>query len=201
MPDLVFVSYNNRDRLAAKQVALFLAAENLSVWLDEWQIQAGDSIVVEIERALEDCTHFLILWSSNASGSNWVRRELSAALTSAIRTNRPKVIPLRLDDIGLPPLLSDLSYLRFHGGTEEDRYEIVRAVTGQSPSLDFIKTIVRKYHEVIRSEGPSENDPFGGLTHCPECGTALRHSSSMDSSGEWWFVVNCPDCGWSDATQ
>jgi hypothetical protein len=201
MPELVFVSYNRKDGAAAQRIALFLAAENLKVWFDKWEIQAGDSIVQEIQRGLEGCTHFWILWSANASQSRWVTRELSAILTRAIESGTPRVIPLKLDDTPLPPLLADLKFVRFHGGTERDRYQIIRAVTGNAPASDFTKAIVRKYHELIRDEKGGDQNPFG-LSACPECGDKrLTLSAWIDPEGEFWTRVTCSDCGWFDMTQ
>lgn len=67
----VFLSHNKKDKQAAREIAMFLAAEEVSVWFDEWEISAGDSIVGKIDEALSDTTHMLILWSKNASTSNW----------------------------------------------------------------------------------------------------------------------------------
>ncbi len=201
MPGLVFVSYNSKDKAAAQQVALFLAAENLNVWFDKWEIQAGDSIIQQVQRGLRSCTHFWILWSTHAARSKWVRRELSAILARAVESGSPKVIPLRLDDTPLPTLLADLKYVKYHGGTERDRYEIARAVTGNHPSTEFIKAIVRKYHELIRAEKAWDRNPFG-LNACPECGDRrLALSVWIDPEGEQWTRITCSDCGWSDMTQ
>src|SRR5437867_13240136 len=111
-----FLSHNSSDKEVAREIAMFLAAENITVWFDEWQISAGDSIVAKIEEGLKDCSHFVILWSQNASTSSWVRRELRSVLARAIETGVPKVIPVRLDATPLPELLADLRYIRFHGG-------------------------------------------------------------------------------------
>jgi hypothetical protein len=179
---------------------MFLAAESINVWFDEWEISAGDSITEEIGNGLKGCTNFLILWSENAATSNWVRRELNSILSRAIQTGIPKVIPIILDDTPLPTLIADIKYIRFEGGTEKDRSNIVRAVTGELPSQEFIRAIVRKYHEVIHDE--DSRDPFG-LKACPRCGgTKLKRSSFTDyDRDEMYFILTCEECGWGDWTQ
>ena len=82
----VFISYNKADKKQASGIAMFLAAENINVWFDQWEISAGDSITEEISSGLKNCSHFFILWSENSSKSNWVRRELHSSLSSAIQT-------------------------------------------------------------------------------------------------------------------
>lgn len=200
MSNLVFISHNKADKDVAREIALFLAAENINVWFDEWEIAAGDSIIQEIESGLRGCTHFIIVWSKNASKSNWVRRELQSVLAKAIEASSPRVLPVRLDDTQLPELLYDIKYIRYLGGKEEDRWSIIQAVSGHKPSHDFIKAIVKKYHEVIRD--PNAKDPFG-IVACPECGsTKIKGSDYTDyEHDETYFTLACEECGWSEVTQ
>jgi len=94
---LVFISYNKKDKEVANEIAVFLAADGVNVWYDEWEISAGDSIVKEINSGLLGCTHFLIIWSNNSAKSHWVKRELESTLAQAIQSGIPRVIPIVLD--------------------------------------------------------------------------------------------------------
>ena len=179
---------------------MFLAAENISVWLDEWEMSAGDSITEEISNGLTNCSHFIILWSENASKSNWVRRELQSTLAAAIQGGAPKVIPILIDETPLPSLIADIKYIRYEGGSEEDRKNIVMSISGKAPSQDFIRAIVKKYHEVIYDM--DSKDPFG-LKACPSCGsTKLKGGSHFDHNRDEEYVsLQCQECNWSDWTQ
>jgi len=196
---MIFISHNNRDKDIAREIGVFLVAEGVDVWFDEWEIAAGDSITEAINSGLSGATHFAIVWSANASKANWVRRELAAALNRSVTTGAPRIIPIVLDDTPLPELLRDIRYLRYDGGTEKDRSEIVNAVQGRPPSENLIRTIVRKYHEVIKDEG----DPVFGLKACPRCGsTQLTGSSATDyARDEVYYILTCKECDWSDWTQ
>jgi hypothetical protein len=179
----VFLSHNSKDKPIAREIGLFLAAEGESVWFDEWRIPAGRSISASISDALAACSHLLLLWSKNAKRSRWVRREVFAALSEDIESGDIVVVPVCLDKTPLPPLLKDLKYLRYDGGTEADRRQIVSAVLGRSATEAFTKAIVKKYMELTRG-GPR------GLKACPECGSgALR----WDSDG----FPRCKECHWS----
>lgn len=125
----VFISHNTDDREDAQTIALFLVSENINVWFDEWEIAAGDSILDEIDNGLQRCTHFFILWSRNSAKSNWVRKELNSALKQAIEWKKPRIVPILLDGQRLPPLLTDIRGIRYEGGTEKDRVEIIQAVS------------------------------------------------------------------------
>jgi hypothetical protein len=196
-PPRAFISYNKGDKAVATDIAIFLAAENVSVWFDEWMISAGDSIVEAVNAGLRDCTHFIVIWSKNAATSMWVNRELASTLGKAVASGSPRVIPVVLDDTPKPPLICDLKQVEYHGGKEEDRRMIVEAVTGEAPSQNFIRAVVRKYYEVISS---NDDDPFG-LAVCPRCGgNNLRRSSHSDESRTYFFLA-CKECGWNAMTE
>ncbi len=191
----VFISYNSADKDVARDLGLFLIAEDVGVWFDEWEIAAGDSIVDQINAGLKGCTHFLILWSKNAARSNWVRRELSSTIHTALQSDAPKIIPVVLDEAQLPELLRDIRYIHYRGGDENDRRALVQAVRGVPPSQNLIKAIVRKYKEVI--EDP--DDPFG-LAACPKCGSYNLHRGTADRGHKSYLIIACRECEWSDYT-
>ena len=148
MEPTVFISYSFKDKEIASEIATFLAAENINVWFDVWKITLGDSTTEEIQRALE-CTHFVVLISRNTKTSRFQKREFQSALACYIKKGTPKILPILLDDSEAPKLLADIRYWKYEGGTERDRDEIVRSITGRSPSQNFIRAIVKKYHELV----------------------------------------------------
>lgn len=184
----VFLSHNTRDKDTAREIAMFLVSDDVEVWFDEWQVSAGDSIVEKIEDGLSACSHFIIIvWSANAACSRWVRRELESALGKAIATGVPKVIPVLLDDTSLPSLLSGTRHIRYRGGSEADRSELIDAVTGRPASGSYIKAVVKKYQELIRRPGWSETFE---LAACPRCG-----SERIEPGIDWEVDVNSGDHG------
>src|SRR5205807_6456866 len=203
MPDTVFISYNKADKVNALDIATFITIEDIKVWYDEWEISAGDSIVDKINSGLTECSHFLIVWSNNAAKSNWVRKELAAALARGIKSGVPKVIPIIVDETSLPPLLSDIKPIQYQNHVETDRRVILHSVDGRTPSLDFVPALVRKYHEIIHDQTASPEDPFRGLRFCPECGSSrLVGNTKFDYEGdEVYYSLRCRDCNWSDWTQ
>jgi hypothetical protein len=192
----VFISYNKHDRTIANEIALYLASENISVLFDEWEISAGDSITKYINDGLQVCTHFLIIWTNNSAKSKWVNRELQSIISVTTQTDTPKIIPIVLDQTSLPPLISDLKHISYGVGTEEDRANLIMAVTGNAPSQNFIRAIVKKYHEVISEE----YGPFG-YRACPKCGSTNLKYSSNDYCDDIYYVMECLECKWLDWTQ
>jgi len=199
-PKTAFISHNKEDKDASRDIALFLTSENINVWFDEWEISAGDSIIKQINKGLIDCTDFVIVWSCHSATSNWVRSELEAVLIKAIEVGKPKIIPVLLDRTPLPPLLQPLKYIRYHGGNEDDRASIVESILGHKPSTDFIRSVVKKYHEVIIDA--DAKGPFPYIA-CPNCGSdRLEGSSATDyARDDVYFFIKCEDCGWSEWSQ
>jgi TIR domain len=161
----VFLSHTSADHADAERIGIYLALEHIGVWYDEWEIGAGDSIVRGVDHGLGGCTHLLLLWSEAASRSDWVAKEWAATLAGSIQRGSPKVIPVRLDDASLPPILQDIKYIRVSGDHEEDHRTIIEAVTGRQPDLAFRRALVDMFNEVVHPYGNAE------WVCCPMCGS------------------------------
>jgi len=201
MSEHVFISHSSKDKETVREIGLFLSAEDISVWYDEWEINYGESIPEKVNEGLRVCTHFLLIWSKNAAESKWVSNELSAIINSILSGhNDIKIIPICLDDTQLPGLVAHLKYIRYNQGDEKDRFEIIKAVTGRSASRNYIEAIVKKYHEVIY-----DSDSRNPLAYCacPNCGsTRFEYSSAIDyEQDESYYFIRCKDCDWSEETQ
>lgn len=203
---LAFVSYNKADKLVAREIALYLKASSVEVWYDEWQVEAGESVPGRIEDGLGRCTHFVILWSQHSSRSGWVSRERHSTIAHAIETGTPRVVPIRLDSTPLPPLLRDFRYVRYSGGSQADLRCLITEILGKAPGERFLKSVVKKYHELISDPGKAETL---GLRACPRCGSQdlePYEDAEVDidyNDGEATpFAtmipsVRCRECGWS----
>lgn len=197
-----FISHNSIDKPTAREIGLYLAAENINVWFDEWKIPYGNSIPKEVNQGLDSCTHFILLWSENAAASPWVNQELNAILSKMLseKPQKTQIIPILLDRTPLPIIISDRKYIVYNSGTESDRYEVVKAVTGRNPSLNYIEAIVRKYNEVIYS---NDKGSAFGLSACPKCGkNGIEEKCLYDGySDSDFYIANCKYCGWTDWTK
>lgn len=200
MEELVFISHNNFNKDIAREIGLFLAAENINVWFDEWNIAPGESIPSKVNNGLELCTHFLLLWSEKASKAPWVQVEMNATIGRMLSTGNVKIIPIMLDRTPLPTIISSYKYIKYMSGTEKDRSKIIQSVTGKEPSMNFIKAIVKKYNEVIFDD---ENGDVFYNKVCPQCGEDdLKRQCITDyEHDESYYCISCNRCGWSDWTQ
>lgn len=109
----VFISHNHRDKPVARRVAEALLQDGHEVWLDEWEMVPGDSLIAKISEAIVDAAYLVVLLSADSVASGWVTRELETALARQINGKDIKVVPCLLDDCEIPPFLQPLLYADF----------------------------------------------------------------------------------------
>jgi hypothetical protein len=83
------------------------------VWLDEWELEPGDSLHGVIGAALDKTAFVGVVISPNSIKSKWVQRELQAALAREVNQGKRFVIPLLYKSVALPTFLADKIYLDF----------------------------------------------------------------------------------------
>ena len=88
----VFVSYPHGSAEDAHWVANAFHAAGVPVWIDESNLQPGDSLPTSIEQGIKNATAFVPLIDEAWIASEWCITELEIA-----RTNGVRVVPMRLD--------------------------------------------------------------------------------------------------------
>ncbi len=110
---IAFLSHSSADKPFIRQLAADLTAAGVDVWLDEQRIRVGDSIPEAIAQGLAESDYFLIAISENSVNSPWVKKELNNALVSEVQRRKVHILPLKLDDTDMPPIISDKLYADF----------------------------------------------------------------------------------------
>ena len=129
-PDVhLFVCYASEDRSTALAFAYFLRERGTDVWLDQWEIRVGDSIVQKINDALSETTHLAILLSSVSVTKPWVRHELSSARMRQLTDSSVSVLPLVLDDCSIPAILADIQFADCRRDRESGFSEALQALS------------------------------------------------------------------------
>src|SRR5688572_21905892 len=112
IPD-VFLSHSARDKDFVCQLAEDLAFCEVDVWLDEWELQPGDSLHDVIGQALNASRLVAIVLGDNFTDSRWASDEMKQALARERRENRVVVVPLLVGQIPLPAFIEDKLYIDF----------------------------------------------------------------------------------------
>jgi hypothetical protein len=90
----VFISYADKERDLARELAHRLAGAGLQVWSADEEIGAGENWAAATQRALDESNALVILLSPDALRSRWVRREIDYALGSPRFEGR--VVPVQV---------------------------------------------------------------------------------------------------------
>jgi adenylate cyclase len=94
MPD-VFISYARSTARQARQVADLLRAQALSVWIDD-ELPAHRAYSEVIEEQLRSASAVVVVWSAEATKSQWVRAEADVARQAGT------LVQLTVDGAALP---------------------------------------------------------------------------------------------------
>ena len=109
----LFLCHSSKDKSFVRRLANELSQLSVHVWLDEWELQPGDSLHGVIGAALEKTAFVGVVISPNSIKSKWVQRELQAALAREVNQGKTFVIPLLYKSVTLPTFLADKLYLDF----------------------------------------------------------------------------------------
>ena len=103
-----FICHNKADKVIARMIASALVQQGVDVWFDEWRIRPGESITGGIEAGLTMADCFVLVWSQDASKSNWVGTEVRAYIRRRVDDQTLRIIPFMLDRTTLPALVAVL---------------------------------------------------------------------------------------------
>jgi hypothetical protein len=109
----VFISHSSEDKDFARRLAQDLQTNALNTWLDEMILHTGDSIIGGISDGLKEADYLVVVLSAASARSQWVQMELNAALMQQMENKGIIILPARIDDTALPPLLRDRIYADF----------------------------------------------------------------------------------------
>ncbi|MFI7642953.1 toll/interleukin-1 receptor domain-containing protein [Nonomuraea sp. NPDC049400] len=169
-----------------------------NVWLDEWNIQPGESIPGAVNAALGLANPVLIMWSQNAKRSRSVEAEMNSTFARYLRDGSVQPVLVRLDDTNPPDLLADGLWVDMPEGTSPEN--VVRKIMGYETREAFIRAVQQAIGE---TELRFEYFPgFGVAVGCPRCGADVEQLEYIEHvdyvRDDRYAGVICQGCGWSD---
>lgn len=106
----VFISHSSTDKKFVRTLKDCLVENSIDIWLDEDQLDLGDSLLTKLEDALNESSHLVIILSPASVDSEWVKYELKKALENNRTGLMQKIIPVKFRDCKIPEELKDLLY-------------------------------------------------------------------------------------------
>ena len=124
----VFVSHRGVDTSEAERLANEIRDAHHDVWLDEWKIDIGDSVVGRITEGLEGAAYVVLCYSSSGVMSTWMSREWMSALALQLEGDGVKLLPVRLTGGEPPAILADIKFADLVSDWGRGMSQLLRAI-------------------------------------------------------------------------
>ena len=109
----IFLSHNSKDKPFVRELAGRLTSEGVVVWLDEAELNIGDSLIEKISDGIQKMEYVAAIISTNSIESRWVQKEISLAMSKEIAGRRVTVLPILIEKCTVPAALVDKLYADF----------------------------------------------------------------------------------------
>lgn len=166
----VFISHNHLDKTFVRRLGADLAAHGVRPWIDEAEMNIGDSLISKIGAAIDEMDYFGIVLSPRSVGSAWVVQELEQALADQLASRRIKVLPILLEKCEIPGFLRGKVYADF---THFARYD-------------------ESFARILKTVGIKSGKGEGGRLYDPFAKEYGRHGFLFSRPVTW----HCVFCGW-----
>src|SRR5215469_5915986 len=130
-PD-IFISHNSRDKEEALRLATTLNYCAVDVWLDDWELEVGQSLTDEIAKAMDDARYIAILITENYNKTVWTKTEYKRALAREQKEQRTVMLPLIVGKAEIPDFLEDKIYIDLRDAYFSGIFKLVGMIHGLS---------------------------------------------------------------------
>jgi len=178
----VFLSHSSKDKAFARKLASMLEENGVEVWIDEAELQIGDSLLQKIGSALDEADFVAAVLSHNSVNSTWVQKELALAMLKELAERRVTVLPILKEPCKIPNYLKDKLYTDFTDPTSFDVpfFRLLHAL-GVKKETSAVPEVKTKTPEPVQEKGDElegfENIAIIGIdknkTYNPDEGKAL----------------------------
>lgn len=145
----VFLSYSWKDQKSVIQFRDALRIGGFDVWMDIDNIKPGAKFAREIEAGLNASDFYVIFLSDAATQSNWVRREISQAISLADK-DKLTPIPVLLGDADVPIEFSGLLYIDARRALSDGINRLIEYLGAQNTKIKNLE----KRMIVLKSDDP-----------------------------------------------
>lgn len=105
-----FLCHSSTDKPSVRRLAIELATRGVRPWIDEAEIQVGDSLIEKIQTGITTTTCLLPILSCASVTSRWCKEELRMALAIQISSGIKGVLPVLIEDCDIPGFLIEKAY-------------------------------------------------------------------------------------------
>jgi hypothetical protein len=129
----VFISHNHGDKTFVRRLGADLAGAGVRPWIDEAEINVGDSLIAKVASAIDEMDFFAIVLSPRSVGPGWVQQELEQALTTQLAERKVRVLPVLFERCEIPPFLRGKKYADFTSDYDAALASLLKALGLDDP--------------------------------------------------------------------
>ena len=129
----IFISHASEDKKEiALPIALALREHGIDVWLDQYVLTLGDSLMRSIDEGLRNCDYGIVILSKSFFNKEWPQKEL-AGLVQKEDKGKKVILPIwhkiDKDDVAeYSPILADKVAVKTESGMPNVVNEIIRSI-------------------------------------------------------------------------
>lgn len=117
----IFLSHTSADKPFLRKLRRDLMARGVpKVWLDEAEIQVGDSLIEKIDEGMAMSRYVGVVLSQKSIAAPWVKKELDVAMNREISSGEVVVLPMLYEECDIPTFLRGKLYADF---SSAEKYE------------------------------------------------------------------------------
>jgi hypothetical protein len=179
--------YDAADREPAEQLAVELERRGILVRPGDEESRQGGGFAALCDAAIRDGAGLGVVLSAAATGSPWLREELTAELRDRFEAEGGGVLSLRLDDCDVPPLLAHRRRFDLQLGSRvfDEMVEALLPAPTLAARLDGLRDAYRQAIDEIRRD-PIDQD---WERRTEELGAALAEALDVRFFLEWREAV------------
>lgn len=138
----VFLSYRSVNRGWVLNLYDVLTELGFKVFLDQYVLKPGDSLVKTLEDGLEYSQGGVLIWSNAAKDSEWVRNEYDVLVSRATNDKSFHFVPVKIDRVKLPVFANTKLFVDFveypDGPNGGDLLRLIHGIVGKPLSDEAV---------------------------------------------------------------
>lgn len=147
----IFLSHTSTDKPFVRKFAADLRNNGHTVWIDEAEINIGDSLIAKIREGLDSVDYIAAVLSQASIQSEWVKKELEIASNKEIKEKRVIVLPLIIESVEMPGFLEGKLYGDFSNENNYDKtLQLLLRSLGDNKTVDKSKEELEEAKDLIK---------------------------------------------------
>lgn len=132
----IFLSHTSIDKSFVRKLSADLRRYGHTVWIDEAEINIGDSLIGKIREGLDSVDYVAVVLSKASINSQWVQKEIEIACNREIDEKKIIVLPLLIENVELPGFLKGKFFGDFSNSDEySEKLNLLLRSLGDSKTI------------------------------------------------------------------